>query len=82
VRKNDKLSAILCRCHEIWNLKFLEHSGPLQACNGTALPFQITYIYIYIYICLGVCVCVCVCAFVCVLIKYTVRTHSLLHLQI
>ena len=21
------------------NLKFLEPSGPLQACNGTALPF-------------------------------------------
>ena len=21
------------------NLKFLEHSGPLQACNGTDLPF-------------------------------------------
>jgi len=21
------------------NLNFLEHSGPLQACNGTALPF-------------------------------------------
>jgi hypothetical protein len=22
-----------------WKLKFLEPSGPLQACNGTALPF-------------------------------------------
>jgi hypothetical protein len=43
------------------NLKLLESSGPLQACNGTALPFHIyintythththTYIYIYIYI--------------------------------
>ena len=28
------------------NLNFLEPSGPLQACDGTALP----YIYIYIYI--------------------------------
>ena len=27
------------------NLNFLEPSGPLQACNGTALPY--TYIYIY-----------------------------------
>ena len=25
------------------NLKFLEPSGPLQACNGTALPFTIFY---------------------------------------
>ena len=24
------------------NLNFLEHSGPLQACNGTALPFNIS----------------------------------------
>jgi hypothetical protein len=22
-----------------WNLNFLEPTGPLQACNGTALPF-------------------------------------------
>jgi len=29
------------------NLNFLEPSGPVQACNGTALPL---YIYIYIYI--------------------------------
>jgi len=33
VRKNDNLTTILCRCHETW-----EPSGPLQACNGTALP--------------------------------------------
>jgi hypothetical protein len=25
------------------NLNFLEPSGPLQACNGTALPFYCTY---------------------------------------
>ena len=30
------------------NLNFLEPSGPLQACDGTALPFY-QYIYIYIY---------------------------------
>jgi hypothetical protein len=36
-----KLTTILCRCQEILvsaNLNFLEPSGPLQACNGTALP--------------------------------------------
>jgi hypothetical protein len=31
------------------NLNFLEPCGPLQACNGTALPFYLIYIYIYIY---------------------------------
>ena len=30
------------------NLNFLESSGPLQACNGTALP-SYTYIYILIF---------------------------------
>jgi len=25
------------------NLNFLEHSGPLQACNGTALPLPLPY---------------------------------------
>jgi len=27
------------------NLNFLESSGPLQACNGTALPLQVVKIY-------------------------------------
>ena len=31
------------------NLKFLEPSGPLQACDGAALPLYI-YIYIFIYV--------------------------------
>jgi hypothetical protein len=32
------------------NLKFLEPSGPLQACNGTALPLVRRYVRIvYIY---------------------------------
>jgi len=34
VRKADNFTTILCCCHE----NFLEPSGPLQACNGTALP--------------------------------------------
>ena len=38
MRKADNLTTILCRCHEIWDLNFLQPSGPLQACNGTALP--------------------------------------------
>jgi hypothetical protein len=32
----DNLTTILCRCHEIGNHNFLEPSGLLQACNGTA----------------------------------------------
>jgi len=28
------------------NLKFLESSGPLQACNGTALPFTVMRILV------------------------------------
>jgi hypothetical protein len=39
VRKVDNLTTILCRCQEIWNLKFLEPSGTLQASNGNPLPF-------------------------------------------
>jgi len=31
------------------NLKFLEPSGPLLACNGTALPYIYTYIYKILY---------------------------------
>jgi len=27
------------------NLNFLEPSGPLQACNGTALPFHFVHLY-------------------------------------
>ena len=37
------------------NLIFVEHSGPLQACNGTAY----IYIYIFIYLFINLCVCVC-----------------------
>ena len=31
------------------NLNFLEPSGPLQACNGTALPYRYYYYYYYYY---------------------------------
>jgi len=30
------------------NLNFLEPSGPVQACNGTALPFYVFYCYVYV----------------------------------
>jgi len=29
-----------------WNLSFLEPSGPLQACNGTALPLTFTLVLV------------------------------------
>jgi hypothetical protein len=42
VRKTDNLTTILCRCHVIWEFfNFLEPSGPLQACNRTALPLPL-----------------------------------------
>jgi hypothetical protein len=55
------------------NLNFLATSGPLQACNGTALPFILTSLYMLacnihagapVTVCLHahVCVCVCPCA--------------------
>jgi hypothetical protein len=39
---NVKLATLLLSCAVVMksgNLKFLEPSGPLQACNGTDLPF-------------------------------------------
>ena len=47
VLKADNLSTILCRCHESRNLNFLEPSGPLQAYNGTALPFTKSSMYMW-----------------------------------
>jgi hypothetical protein len=40
MRKADNLTIILCRVMKSGNLNFLEPSGPLQACNGTALPLH------------------------------------------
>ena len=42
VFKADNLTNSLCLCHEIWNLNFLETSGPLHACNGTDIPLDAT----------------------------------------
>ena len=44
VLRADNLTTILCRFHKIGGLNFLEPSGPLQACNGTALPLPFFYI--------------------------------------
>ena len=41
MRKADNQTTILCRCHESGNLNILEPSGPVQACNGTALPLPL-----------------------------------------
>jgi len=38
VRKADNLPPSCAVVTKSGKLKFLEHSGPLQACNGTDLP--------------------------------------------
>jgi len=39
VRKAETIPPSCAVVMKSWNLNFLEPSGPLQACNGTALPF-------------------------------------------
>jgi hypothetical protein len=39
VRKADNLPPSCAVVTKSGNLNFLEPSGPLRACNGTALPF-------------------------------------------
>ena len=39
MRKADNLPPSCAVVTKSGNLKFLEPSGPVQACNGTALPF-------------------------------------------
>jgi len=36
-------------CLEIWSLSLLEASGPVQACNGIALPFMILVLLVKRY---------------------------------
>ena len=38
MRKADNLPPSCAVVTKSGNLNFLEHSGPVQACNGTALP--------------------------------------------
>jgi len=39
MHKADNLTTICADVMKYGNLKFLEPSGPLQVCNGIALPF-------------------------------------------
>jgi len=43
VRKADNLPPSCAIVTKSGNLNFLESSGPLQACNGTALLFTFNY---------------------------------------
>ena len=43
VRKADNLTTPCAVVMKFGNLNYLEPSGPLQACNGTDLPFLHTY---------------------------------------
>ena len=45
MRKADNLPPSCVVVTKSWNLNFLEPSGPLQACNGTALVSFIIGIY-------------------------------------
>jgi len=42
VRKADNLPPSCAVVSKSVSLNFLDSSGPLQACNGTALPFTLT----------------------------------------
>ena len=44
VRKADNLTAIPCRCHEIWETYLPGTLWALQARNGTALPFRTCFV--------------------------------------
>jgi lysyl-tRNA synthetase class I len=46
VPRADNLTTT-CVVMKSGNFNFLEHSGPLQDCNGTALPIIILYYYSY-----------------------------------
>jgi len=45
VRKADNLPPSCAVVTKSGNLKFLEPSGPLRACNGTTVPSLCTYMY-------------------------------------
>jgi len=48
VRKADNLPPSCAVVTKSGNLNFLEPSGPLQACNGTDLPFTPNFIFVKI----------------------------------
>ena len=46
MRKADNLPPSCAVVTKSGNLNFLEPSGPVQACNGTALPLPFMYLYV------------------------------------
>jgi len=60
VRKADSLPPLCAVVTKSGSLNFEEPSGPVQAYNGTDLPFLTGNIFGFS----SVCVCVCVCVFV------------------
>ena len=56
MRKHDNVPPSRAVVTKSGSLNFLEPSGPVQACNGTALPF---FIYMYLGMCVQVCIYVC-----------------------
>jgi len=46
LHKADNLSTSCAVVMKSGNLQFLEPSGPLQACNGTALPYPLRASYL------------------------------------
>jgi len=50
VRKADNLPSSCADVTKSGSLNFLEPSGPVQACNGTALPLHLAYKYIVVSI--------------------------------
>ena len=43
MRKTDNLPSSCAIVTKSGKLNFLEHSGPVQACNGTALPLHFNH---------------------------------------
>jgi len=57
VRKADNLPLYCAVVTKSGNFNFLEPSGPVQACNGTALPLPLyIYVCVYIHMCIYVCI--------------------------
>jgi len=48
VRKADNLPPSCAVITKSGNLNFLEPSGPVQACNGTALPLPLLFVLLFL----------------------------------
>ena len=51
MRKADNLPSSCAVVTKSGNLNFLETSGPLRACNGTALPLLLFYFFSFPFMC-------------------------------